>query len=75
MLWFSVDEERVKDLVEQGVLPGRVEDRRVILGALGSDHHQILLSSQHPAFNREPSGVAMKLPDNLDPCRKAEPAK
>jgi hypothetical protein len=75
LLVYLVDQERVKELLEQGALPGRVDNNRVILGALGSEHYQILLASKHPAFARQPLDVMMKLPDDLDPCRKGEPAK
>ena len=82
----SINEQRVKALVEQGELPGRIEADRVILGALTKEQHKLLFHARakkveypmaakddHPDVGRE--AVAIKLPDELDPCKKGDKGK
>lgn len=86
--WFYPNEERVKALIEQGDLPGRIEDGRAILGALTPEHYALLFGpgtrSKYPRAAKddipydpfEPQHpIMIKLPDELDPCRKANADK
>lgn len=76
LISYGVDESNVRDLIEKGVLPGRVENRKVILGALTPDHYKILLSKERPAlFRFDPWGAYVKLPAALDPCKKPAETK
>jgi hypothetical protein len=75
LVTYRVDVPRVRDLVEKGVLPGRLEKNRVILGALTPVHYKILLLPDRPAFLWQPSYVEVKLPAELDPCKAPAQAK
>lgn len=85
---FLINEERVKVLIEQGDLPGRIEGGRVLVGALTPAGHALLFSTPYnsleerkrkypitaendlPYDSDEPLSF-VKLPDELDPCKKA----
>ena len=90
MYWSFINEQRVKALVEQGELPGRIEDDRVMLGALTQEHYKLLLRNRrteveypmpakddYPDFPGTKHALAMliKLPDELDPCKKGDRGK
>jgi len=89
MHWSFINEQRVKALVEQGELPGRIEADRVILGALTQEHYKLLFrfrgakssveypmaaKDDYPDFPEPIDALAMliKLPDELDPCKKGD---
>ena len=71
-----VDEERVRELVVSGALPGFTYEEDVVVWPLSHDQYRALLSDDRPAFRCGPPAgeVFMKLPAELDPCRKAAPA-
>jgi len=73
LLVYEPDLSQVRKLIEDGALPGRVENERVILEPLASEHYKVLLSDKRGAFLGKPRDVAVKLPNELDPCAKAEP--
>jgi hypothetical protein len=70
----TVDEGRVRELVVSGVLPGFVCEGDVVIWPLSSDHYRVLLSDARPAFRCDPpkGEVFVRLPSELDPCRKAD---
>jgi hypothetical protein len=72
---YQVDARRVRDLVEQGVLPGRIEKDRVILGTLTPVHYRILFLPDRPAVRWHPLNVYVKLPAELDPCKAPAQSK
>jgi len=83
---FFPNEERVKALVEQGELPGRIENGRAILGALTPEHHRLLFDIrkltppvEYPKMAKDdyphfpvPLSSFHKLPAELDPCKKGD---
>ena len=86
---FWINEHRVKALVEQGELPGRIEGGRVVLGTLTEDHYKLLFnvrtfkaSVKYPMTAKNdfpifpvPAMTYVKLPDDLDPCKKDESSR
>lgn len=69
-----VDEERVRELVRDGVLPGFIYEGDVVVWPLSKDQYRSLLSDSRPAFRcgLPAFDVFMRLPAELDPCRKAD---
>lgn len=81
-----INDQRVKALVKQDELPGRIEAGRVILGALTQEHYKLLFRTrrtkvEYPIAAKddypdvERKAVAIKLPDELDPCKKGDKGK
>jgi hypothetical protein len=64
------DDERVRDLVVSGALPGFLYEGEVVIWPLSPDQYSVLLSFARPAFREV--GVFMRLPAELDPCRKTD---
>lgn len=74
---FEVDAKRIRALVEQGAIPGRIENENVILGTLMPEHYRVLLpenpgAKEVPPVHWRSARFSMKLPDELDPCKKGE---
>jgi hypothetical protein len=69
-----VDEGRVRELVVEGVLPGFNYEGDVVVWPLSPDQYRALLSDSRPAFRCDLPAVDvyMRLPAELDPCRKAD---
>ena len=76
-IWQDDLHRRLKELVQKGALPGRIESSgRVVLGALKPEHYDVLFSQESGIIDwRPPSLVFMKLPPQLDPCKKRENPK
>lgn len=85
---YLVNDERVKALVEQGDLSGRIENHLVILGALTLKQKKLLFAVReldHPLgyprtakddFPVYPEvGAFIKLSNELDPCKKGDKGK
>jgi len=67
------DEERVRELVVSGALPGFVYEGDVVVWPLSPDQYSVLLSDARPVFRCDlPRIVFMRLPAELDPCRKSD---
>lgn len=64
------DDERVRELVVSGALPGFVYEGDVVIWPLSPDQYSVLLSDARPAFRAV--DVFMRLPAELDPCRKTD---
>jgi len=91
MHWSFINEQRVKALIEQGELPGRIEGHREILGALTQEHYKLLFQPRsiknsveypivakddYPDFPDPMIGpIWIKLPAELDPCKKGDKGK
>jgi len=74
---YEVDAKRIRALVEQGALPGRIENNDVILGTLTAQHYRVLFPDNRDSRGGPPVlwrsvRFSMKLPDDLDPCKKGE---
>jgi hypothetical protein len=69
-----VDEGRVRELVVSGVLPGFIYEGDVVVWPLSADQYRALLSDSRPAFRCDLPAVEvfMRLPAELDPCRKTD---
>ena len=69
-----IDEERVRELVVNGVLPGFTYEGDVVIWPLSKDQYRALLSDARPAFRCDLPAVDvfMRLPAELDPCRKTD---
>jgi len=74
-LWYLVAQGRVKALVEQGTLPGRVDGEDVTLGHLNPEHYATILSEERPLVHWRDPIISLKLPDDLDPCKKDHQGK
>lgn len=72
-----VDEERVRELVVKGALPGFTYEGDVVVWPLSHEQYRVLLSDERPAFRCGPPGgeVFMRLPAELDPCAGAGQAR
>lgn len=84
-----INKQRAKALVEQGELPGRIEASRVILGALTQEHYKLLFHNrgtevEYPMAAKDDYPDVyftmrgywfLKLPDELDPCKKGDKGK
>jgi len=70
----SVDEERVRELVASGALPGFTYEEDVVVWPLSHNQYRELLSDDRPAFRCGPpiGEVFMRLPAELDPCRTTD---
>lgn len=64
------DEERMRELVVSGALPGFVHEGDVVIWPLSPDQYSVLLSDARPAFRVV--DAFMRLPAELDPCRKTD---
>ena len=71
------DEERVRELVVKGALPGFTYEGDVVVWPLSHDLYRVLLSDDRPAFRCGPplGDVFMRLPAELDPCRRPAQGK
>ena len=69
-LWYLVAQERFKALVEKGTLPGRVNGESVTLGHLNPEHYETILSEERPLVHWRDPIISLKLPEDLDPCKK-----
>jgi hypothetical protein len=74
---FEVDAKRIRALVEQGAIPGRIKNDHVILGTFTPEHYRVLLPENRDAKKALPVlwesvRISIKFPDELDPCRKGE---
>jgi hypothetical protein len=74
------DETRIRKLLDEGKVPGRVEfvpsgdrldDARVVFHSLTADHSKLLFDPDNGAF-RVVLGSCIRLPAELDPCNKAK---
>jgi hypothetical protein len=67
-------ENRILWLVGKGALPGHLmsnsPDSPVVLGPLSSKHYELMLSVETGLFDWHQPTVFVKLPDDLDPCKK-----
>lgn len=72
---YSINSERVRELIRKGEVPGYLGDNETVLGELASNHYGILLSIRQPAFDWKPTVVLIKLPPELDPCRPRAPSQ
>jgi len=70
-------DKRLKELVEQEALPGRIEPSgRVLLGPLKPEHYHLILTYKTGLFDwTKPFLPLIKLPPGLDPCKKSEQRK
>jgi len=87
LVLYWIDETRAEALVAQGALPGRIENGRVILGALTPEQGRVLFrvgkeSAKYPRTAKDdppvfwvPIGTLTKLPYALDPCKRGEQPK
>jgi len=68
-----VDDARVRELVASGALPGFIYEGDAVIWPLSSDQYSVLLSDERPAFRCDLPflDVFMRLPAELDPCRKS----
>ena len=65
--------ERLRELVAKHALPGRVEAKgQVVLGPLSPEHYKVVLSQESDIFNWRIGFPLIKLPDELDPCKKRQ---
>jgi hypothetical protein len=69
------DGDRIKSLVETGVLPGRVEQDEAVLGRLKSEHYDVLYAIDRPVMNWRSGWPFIKLPPEIDPCTAKTPPK
>ena len=69
-----VDDERVRELVVKGALPGFTYEGDVVVWPLSHEQYRVLLADERPAFRCGPPGgkVFIRLPAELDPCRKTD---
>ncbi|MEJ2175186.1 MAG: hypothetical protein P8Y76_09845 [bacterium] len=71
--WISYrpSEPTIMSLIENGALPGRVGDDKVVLGHLEPEDYKVLLSEEHPTLQwRKPDVFARVPPElGLDQCR------
>jgi len=83
---FLPNDKRAMALVEQGELPGRIENGQVVLGALTPEQHEVLFQVKefgvYPRTAKDdipylpfPMATMIKLPDDLDPCKKDAASK
>lgn len=79
---YLVDKEadvRLLWLVGKGALPGRLESKKpeapLVLGPLLPEHYHIILSAESGLFEWQKPIVFLKVPDELDPCKKPAQAK
>jgi hypothetical protein len=78
MFLYAPDETRIRELVMQGKLPGRIElfptedgqKERVVVGTLAPKHYDVLFDPNTGAFNLMPGWATIRLPAELDPCNK-----
>jgi len=69
----STADETLRKLIKQRLVPGRIEPSgKVILGALTSEHYRLILSEKSGLFRWKALAPYLKLPPELDPCKKAE---
>ena len=85
--WFAPNEERVKALIEQGALPGRIENDLAVLGTLTPEHYTLLFGpgklGKYPKAAKddvpynpfEPRLTMIKLRGELDACNVVDAAK
>ena len=79
ILVYQPDEVRIRQLVNQGKVSGRVEQYpsnggqrdRVVVGPLTADHYAVLLDPETGGFKLRP-GACIRLPGELDPCNKSK---
>jgi hypothetical protein len=64
-------EKRIRSLIEQGVLPGRVDGNKVILGRLQPEHYEILLSVEEPLVEWDRPDAYVRFPAELRSCKKS----
>ena len=66
----------LKALVEKGALPGHVDpDGTVILGALSPEQYWLIVSPESGVFDWTTPRPLIKLPEDLDPCKKGAKAE
>jgi len=66
-------DERLRELVAKHALPGRVDAKGVVvLGPLSPEHYKVILSQENGLFDWTAGGPLIKLPDELDPCKKQQ---
>jgi len=77
LLLYEPDEARIRELVMQGRVPGRIEltpsgdgqSQRVVVGTFAANQYEVLFDPMGGAFKLMP-GSAIRLPAELDPCSK-----
>ena len=63
--------KRLNELIGKGALPGHVDPNgHVVLGALSPDHYRLIVSPESGLFDWTDPQPFIKLPDELDPCKK-----
>jgi hypothetical protein len=68
-----VDDARVRELVASGALPGFIYEGDAVIWPLSPDQYSVLLAVERPVFRCDVPGIVfMRLPDELDPCRKID---
>lgn len=75
---YDLDGERIRTLVKQGALPGRIVNGDVILGTLTTEHHRVLLpttgnAQESPPVLWKPVGISLRFSEGLNPCKAGEP--
>ena len=70
LVYFIADPNPLRSLIESGAIPGRLEKGEPVLGKLGQAHYQILFSQEHPVVDWRFAFPMVRLPSELDPCRK-----
>jgi hypothetical protein len=67
---------RLKEFVVRGALPGRIDPAgRVILGSLLPEHYRLMLLPEAGLLDTWGSYQIVKLPPDLEPCKKGEKSK
>jgi len=65
--------ERLEELVTNHALPGRIDAKgTVVLGPLSPEHYELILAQESGLFNWTAGFPLIKLPDELDTCKKGQ---
>lgn len=66
-------DERLKELIAKHALPGRINaEGKVVLGPLLPEHYKLMLSQEAGLFKWRAGTPLIKLPDQLNPCKKGQ---
>ena len=65
-------DKRLRELVAKHALPGQIDaERKVeVLGPLSLEHYKVILAQESGLFDWRAGAPLIKLPDELDPCKK-----
>jgi len=70
---YFLSDDSLKDRLDEGTLPGHVDQSgSIVLGELGRDHYRLILSEKGGVVGWKRPFPLLKLPPDLDPCRKGE---